>query len=366
MQRVPNVNKNAPAAKAGAAKPAAKPAPAKAATKAPAAKPAPKPAPAAKPAAPAKPAAAAASVAKKEEPKKAEIVKLGREQSKLPTLGGFLAEIGDHQPGEVPLPEPRSGFPWIGFWHENASRAEEVAEALGQAAPGEPYIASGGAYYSAAKFSFFVLVARRYWCTTDASNNIVHCTMDDPGFRAKDPDGDVYKDCAIAIILVVPGVDALPEEFGPALLTISDFRGTKSPCITEHLQAVEKSMTPEWAQTNGDLAASVPPKFRVASGFKIKSKPARGKSFGYDVAHARTSPSTTTQIEAVFAWGEDEEKKAEFAAAQEEFTERVAAIAALAGEAPAEEQVDVADEMAAESEEPAAEETPAEGEEQVG
>lgn len=375
MKRVPNVKTNAPAAPAkpaakpaapaarpaaptAAAKPAAKPAPAKPAAPAPAAKTAAKPAPAK----PAKPAAPAAKPA----PKQAEIVKMPANGGGVPATMADLAEIGAWIPGSVPLPEPRSGFPWIGFYHENASRADDVVEALGSCSPGEPYLAAGGAYYGIAKLAIYVLAFRRYWCTTDQRNDLIHVTLDDPGFRAKDPDGDTYKDSAIAIVLLVPGPgeDAgMPEELGGYLMTVSDFRGTKSPIIVEHMLAVERSMEADWCKEHGDLAASVPPLFRVASTFKIKSKPARGKSFGYDTAHARSLPSTTTQLEAVVAWRNDAEAQEQYALAQEEFTRRVQSLAELAGASPEEEGQDVAEEVA-EAEQAAEAEAEQAGEEQ--
>jgi hypothetical protein len=357
MKRIPPKG-----AAAAATKPAAKPAVAKAATAA--AKPAAtKAAPAAKP-----PAAKAGTVTKMPTPAakpaatKAPATKpavtttaIVKSETKvaLPQLSETLADIGHYEPGETPLPEGGGGVAWIGFFQPKAGRAGEIVKALGSITDGTPYMRIAGGYVLVGGFAWVVLAQKRYWCALDDKSSLIAVWQHDQGFNTQvRVEGKIrkVKDAVTAILLLLPGQQPLPEELAPATITVCDFRGTKAPAVLQHLKAVETAMTPEWAAENGDLASSVPPRFRVCSQFRVKAVTPRGGN-AYSLAEAHTLPASLAQIEAVQEWHQNEDLQEEFSRAQEIFTQRVSKLMDMAldkdgaEEAPAAEPEEVAEEI---------------------
>ena len=329
MKRIPTQRPAAPAAKAPTktvAKPAngtaTKTAPAKPAPK-PAAKPAPtKPAPAKKPA----PAPVEAEIIEETEAEHDEQTSLAKAGSNgdLPSFAGLM-ELGDYTPGSIPLPEPR-GFPWIGFTHENSSRVRDVLDVIGDVGDGHPYLSAHGTYFSLVQASFVVLAEIRYWAVTDQDNDLVQAWLEEQPFGTKvlvKGKKESVKSCVMCILLILPGSEPLHDQLQPAQVAVCDFRGTKSPFVLDLIRGIEESMTPEWAEQNGQLAGAVPPRFRVTVSFNLKDRTGRG-GFAYTEARGDVAPATLTQLEAAAKWHENEEAQAEFAVAQETYDQRVA------------------------------------------
>lgn len=239
-----------------------------------------------------------------------------------------LADIGDYESGSVPLPEGRS-FPWIGFMHENSKKATEVVEALGEVPDGTPYVCIEGNYFPILTCALITLAEVRYWCATakGSSRDLIGVWFEEQPFGASFQ-GQKIQSAIACIVLILPGRGknaALPDELAPAQVTVCDFRGPKAPLMIDYLKSVEESMTPEWAAEHGDLAGSVPPRFRTTAMISVKGRPGKG-GYDYQEARGKCAPATTTQLEAIVKWKKDEEKQDQFNLAQEIWSERVAAL----------------------------------------
>lgn len=243
----------------------------------------------------------------------------------LPALPPDLAEVGGYTPGSVPLPESQS-FPWIGFWTKKSGRAADVVQALGALTDGTPYLCTGDNYYHIMSYTFVTLAETRYWAAIDEDNDAVRVWMQEQPFGKKYIHNGKplsIKDCVQCILLLLPGMAPLHADLQPAQIAVCDFRGTKAPAVIGHLKELEKTFTPEWARSNGDVAGKVPPRFRVVSNFVIVPKSSRNGGFGYQLAKNNTTTIGLAQIEAIAKWHADENAQEEFARAQEIYMQRV-------------------------------------------
>jgi hypothetical protein len=250
----------------------------------------------------------------------------------LPMLGADLGSIGN-MPVAIPLPES-GGTPFVGFFSKKSSRAADVIKALGSVSEGFPYYSVSGDYYPLAQCTFQILGEFRYWCVLDDKNDMLRAWLLEQPFGKKVMIGGkrlTVKDAAMAIMLVLPGAAPMPEEMRPAQIALVDLRGTKSPCVFDHLKGMIEAQTPEWAKAHGDLAATVVPRFRVASSFVIKAENSRD-GWAYATARAKTEPVNMAQIEAIRAWSIDKELQEEFTHLQEVHTQRIADLKQFATE----------------------------------
>ena len=212
-----------------------------------------------------------------------------------------LADYGNFQ-APATMPERTGSAPWAGFisGKEKPDKMVELSKAIGTDI-GHPYVRFEEDYYSLKHAAYTVTDVLPYWAATDGDHAIIWISLQQQPFNKK-IDGQRVKECYLTLTLVLPGTEPLPEPLRPALMTVSDFRGTKCGVAADQVQAIKDSMTDEWAQKHGSVVSSAPPAFRVASSFVIKPKPG---TYPYAIVDGRPEVISLAQVEALHAWWEE-------------------------------------------------------------
>lgn len=227
--------------------------------------------------------------------------------------------------GEVPeeLAKPSTSLPWLGFFSRKSDRADEITAALGVVDEGTPYVAMpDGSYINAAGLLFLTLSELAYWARLEQGTWKTY----DVQFHAPEKWGSDQKENILSVVLLLPSdAAALPPEVGPILATVTTWRSTKTPAVKQHLAAVARSETPAWAKlgSNGSIAASVPPRYRIASELRVEATTAQS---GFTYHKARAIPRTVgvTQLDALGVWSRSQEAQDALAEAVAEFDARKA------------------------------------------
>lgn len=249
--------------------------------------------------------------------------RLNQPETAVATLDDTMNAVGDFKRQENLTPAAGVGVPWIGFYNKKAGRASEIIKALGAVGEGCPYVCVGENYYDLTSAAFVIIDEFPYWAVADESNELTHVWETPQPFGAKVGKKGKVKDCLNTLTLILPGAGPLAKEIQPALVTVSDFRGTKVKAGKRHLDAVEETTTTEWVRANGEIAGAVPPRFRVASSFKISPKTGRS-GFAYALADSVSAPMSVSQLAALQAWWKDEECREALTLAEETLQRRCA------------------------------------------
>ena len=243
----------------------------------------------------------------------------------------FLA-MGEFDRGESTLPAQKGGwFPTLNFWN---SKHEDAKAALPGLATGSPYLKVDGEFHDAAGVAFLSLAELSYWCTIDESDNFKpkdhyvnpNTAADTDPKRNNAPRtvssgfgvtirGEKLKERILSMTLVFIG--------GECVLTLTDWRSATCNALRQHCDAIEATMTPEWAKANGPLV-NMPPRYRLASVLRASAKGKGQKQ--YAVANSRASAISVAQIAAFQAWWTDDEDAEERAAISEAFAKKAAEI----------------------------------------
>jgi len=216
-------------------------------------------------------------------------------------------------------------LPWMGFFSQKSTRAREILADMPNVVDGDPYLATGGRYYPALGWRFMSLGEFRYWGNLENVGGKWEMTevslIPQDGLKAN----------VLSVILHVPGdKEELPEGLRPAAISVSTWRSPKIPALDGYLKGVEHTETSEWVQqgTNGAIAATTPPRFRVASALRLENITSR-KGFVYQRATADTSTVGLTQLQAVIEWFESERCQADLSRAHALFEAKKAELTVM-------------------------------------
>lgn len=244
------------------------------------------------------------------------------------SLAMQLGSLGEVAPE---LTAPQISQPWLGFYSRRSERSDEITAALGVIDEGTPYVAlSDDTYLNASGFLFLILRELAYWARLEQGT----WETKDVQFHAPEQRyGGELKENILSVALLVPSDAApIPAEHGPCLATVTTWRSTKTPAVKQHLAAIARSETPAWAKqgANGAIAASVPPRYRIASELRVEPTTARS---GFTYHKARAIPRTVgaAQLQALGAWSKDEESQLLLTEAVEEFEARKAELESKVG-----------------------------------
>lgn len=221
-------------------------------------------------------------------------------------------------------------MPWLGFFSQKSTRAREIMTDLPNVEEGDPFLATGGRYYDAKSWKFMSLGEFRYWGSIENING--KWEMTEVSLVPKDG----LKANVLCVLLHVPGdKDELPEGLKPAAVSLSTFRSPKIPALDGYLKGVEYTETSEWVQqgTNGAIAATTPPRFRVASTLRVESITSR-KGYVYQRATADTATVGMTQLQSVIEWFESERCQADLSRAHALFETKRAELTVMSEKEP--------------------------------
>lgn len=252
----------------------------------------------------------------------------------VPRLGPDLLQLGAFERQKSLLPASGGGAPYLSFFSTKSPDAINVQRALGQLGEGSPFVKIGEGYVNAQGLAFLILAELPHWVTLDGAFSPNRAWLTPQPFGAK-VGNDKVSEQVLTVLLLLPAQAALPQTVAPAgcLATVTTFRATKARAARAHLDAVERSTQPAWAQEagNGPIAATVPPRFRIASTLVLESKTARS-GFSYSAADAVPATISVAQAQAINAWAEHEESQAALQAALESFDRQAERINQLAQE----------------------------------
>lgn len=241
----------------------------------------------------------------------------------------MLQALGTFERPVALAPEGGASLPYIGFYHEKGGDARDIVARHGPLPTGAPYIKLEGEIYLWRRWAFVSLAEFPYWVATNPADGYRPdlAWLTPQPFGAVHSDGRKKAEQVDAIVLVLPGTDPLPEEFGPVLATLTNWRTTRCPAIRAHVDAVEAATTPEWARANGTLV-SVPPRFRCASTLRVEGK--QGRNGAYALAKSEAGPISAAQLGAISQWSADEESQEDYVRIREGYDRRCLEITAMA------------------------------------
>lgn len=230
-------------------------------------------------------------------------------------------------------------LPYVGFYSSKAVNALDVRAALGSPAEGTPYLSVTGEdgetrIYSASTFGYVIVDEFPFWVTLDEEFRPSAAWLTKQPFGAS-YNGEPIKGNMLAVMLVLPGqAGGLPPELRPAVAALTTFRNTKLDFVKQHLDAVERTTKPAWAASpaNAQVAANMPPRYRVVSEIVVERRTSRSTGRPYTVAEARTNTIGLAQIEAFAQFSRDARCQQQLSQVIEAFERRKADIRALAAE----------------------------------
>lgn len=243
-----------------------------------------------------------------------------------------LMALGAFQRTPTLLPAQGEGSPYIGFHSNKANNASDVLRALGSIPEGTPYLSYDGQFFNATQFSWLIIQELPHWVTLGGDFQPDRCWLTPQPFGRKLGEQKVSEQI-LTVLLVLPGQIALPETIAPAVATCTTFRATKAKAARQHLDAVEATLKPEWAQqgVNGHIAGIAPPRFRIASTFAVENRTARS-GFAYALAEAISATIQPVQMQALAQWGQNPDCQAELQAVLDAFEQRAESLRELAAE----------------------------------
>ncbi len=208
--------------------------------------------------------------------------------------------------------------------------AEEIAEELGGGIQlGCPLLRVGeDEVHNASGLGFVLLDHVHYW--------YVGAKQDPEAVSEEDMSGKKgWNEAYQALLLVLPGDEALPVELKPAVLTVSSFnKWTQVQAIEKHLRAVARAATPAFAQQHGELVTRVKPEYRVVSRFRVTTQPIKSgpdKGTRYAVIKSKAKPINLQQIEALQAYENNPQCQAREENLRELFAKRTNELLAIGG-----------------------------------
>lgn len=231
--------------------------------------------------------------------------------------------------------------PYVGFFANNAKASDDIREKLGKPTAGTPYISAGASnYHPFMGLEMLLMNSWPYWAEVLDDGTMTQASLKDP--RDRD---SVLKKNILAPLLVLPGVNVLPEELGLAFITLTNFRSTKCKIPEQHNAAMLRATEAGWAAKHGTLGGAVmqwPAYLRVASSIRLAPKTSKKKGKGYGKAYQQGSAAphclTADQIRAIAWWLGDDDCKEEAAvinAAYRRKIEEITALALVTADAPA-------------------------------
>lgn len=223
-------------------------------------------------------------------------------------FAGLAATLGGMDLAAANAVGVEASTAYLGFHHMKGSRAGDIIAALGAGfSEGTPYISTGDNFYNAAGLCFQSLVEFRYWSVMSNAGGQWEQTAAslDPMTGKHDSGGD-WKENMLSVTLMLPGTSPVPGDIGPVCATMSTWRSVKCGALKQHVRAVKRTLSSEWAQegTNAALAASVPPRYRIASALRMEAITAKS-GFVYHRAKALPSTINMDQLGALQAWLQD-------------------------------------------------------------
>lgn len=217
--------------------------------------------------------------------------------------------------------------PYIGFYDDRSDRAAEIRAQIPTIAGGTPYLCIGDDFADASGWGFQILREFPHHVELDAAGrSVVGCSLL-PQSRNSDLSENV-----LTVALLLPGRLGLPEGIAPAVCTLTTWRSTKCPAVKQHLGAVRRTLSPDWARqgSNGAIVASVPERYRIASAFKMSSKTARKTGLVYHECSALPATVGLDQLQALNAWKSSPDCQKEAREVLDAYEARVAELEALA------------------------------------
>lgn len=311
--------------------------------------PAPEPAPTPEPAAPVAVAPAPVATTPVEvldaEPAPAQLpattaAPASEETFELAPLSPELLDLLGFDAPEIDLGEEHVEFPpRVGFksGKERDAQAGLLREALGNVAPGTPYLQHGkdAAYPLAGavviQLREFYFCADRVWDDEEGEYYFAEAYLtpqkDAEGRDREGERGRRLSDSMIAVQLVLPGRDPLDDALAPGVVAVSVFDGPRYNAAVGMARAIGKAKSPAFAKRYG-VVATAPPRVRVV-GELYGSKPA-GKS--YIKGHVTTRAADLETLAAFSRWSQDPGAQAQLATALEYFEAECDAVREVAAE----------------------------------
>ena len=254
----------------------------------------------------------------------------------LPPAALALADrLGHYDPTTAePIPVGGTAAP---FWALYSGKGK-AATSLPRGTPvGTPYLASGEDYVALPGSSYIILGHQRYWATHDDQYDVTACWESKPPAGTPTPDGRRAQECAMGVLMILPGSLPLPKGVAPAMLTLSTFRGAQMSVLDAYLRAIETACTSEWARANGRLVG-LQPRYRQVATAPGVAVPSKNSGNTYIRALVQTSDPSIGQLDALGQWLGSEEGQEEAAEFDELYLERAAQLARVASNTAAVEE----------------------------
>ncbi|HYE93933.1 MAG TPA: hypothetical protein VEA38_23080 [Terriglobales bacterium] len=247
-----------------------------------------------------------------------------------------LAALGAFERPEHLAPAQGGYAPYLRFYTGKGKSAAEIIGALGQVPVGTQVLAWDGHYYNLTGTGLLIIQELPYWAATDDSYAELGAWLT-PQPRGKEFKGRRVGEVVLTVVLHLPGVAPLPPDLAPAICSVTQFRSATTKVPRSHLDAVEKTLSPEWAREGANgaiIGAGVQPRYRVVSQVTANGRTSK-KGDAYVEAEAHTQPISMAQIQAFSQWSQDPESVEQLRQCLDEFDRKAEAIRDLAEETAA-------------------------------
>lgn len=185
---------------------------------------------------------------------------------------------------------------------------------------GTPYLAQEGTALAVPGSAVCCLIEQVYWAQHDSQYTLLNCWNQNPG---KTYNGKRVDECALLLLLLLPGSQQLPEPLRPAALCFAQLRNAQMGLARACFGAASEAATPEWARSHGQLAEALQPRLRQAVTPSGRAVTSRSSGYVYIRADGTAAPLSTLQLEALGAWWGSAEGQAEHEEMQAAFAARI-------------------------------------------